>query len=318
MRRLMLLAFWSVTTITALAGEPEPVTVLEKYGPVIDRAEATDLGLFKYRPNFGALRFVRTDSGQFEARVATSLRGAMLEQTVPLDSMMFSRVGQGLLMLRDRSATNVELLLSPRYPLDASCLGPATDARARAGGVCLGLLGLGTGLVVGTALTFDEGRHELGWPEWRTKNLDVTAAITAATTLLGGFGGWYAGNRADAGRPVAPHARCAIAGYDDNGYPIYEEEVRERLAGYSTILCTGGGIAVGSIAAAIAGSIVNNRLMMMTSLNDPNGLGGGPVVVLDFSVIATVAYLGNTIGRDMDREDALAGIRHRPRPENNP
>jgi hypothetical protein len=318
MRWLTLLAIWSATTGTALAAEPEPVTVLDKYGPVIDRAEATELGLFQYRPNFGALRFVRTDSGRFEARVATRLRAVMLEQAVPLDSAALDRVKQGLFMLRDRSATNVELLLSPRSPLDISCLGPTTDAHARASGVCFGLLGLGTGLVVGTALTYDEDRHEMGWPEWRKKNLDVTAAITAATTLLGGFGGWYAGNRADAGRPVAPHPRCAIAGYDDNGYPIYEEEIRECLAGYSTILCTGGGIAVGLIAAAIAGSVVNNRLMMMTSLNDPNGLGGGPVVVLDFSIIATVAYLGNTSGRDMDREDAMVKLRHRPRPENSP
>jgi hypothetical protein len=301
----------------ASAGEPEPATVLEKYGPVIDRAEAAELGLFKYRQNFGALRFVCADSGRFEARLASRVGGVMLEQAVPLDSMLFSRVEQGLLMLRDRSATNVELLLSPRFPLDASCLRPATDARARTGGVCFGLLGLGTGLVIGTELTYDRDRHEMGWPEWRKKNLGLTAAIASAAALLGGFGGWYAGRRADAGRPVAPHPRCAIAGYDDYGYPIYEEETRERLAGHSTILCTGGGIVVGAIAASVAGSIVTNNLFQMTSLNDPNG---GAIVVgepiMHLSIIAGAGLIGNTIGRNLDREDALEGIRHRPRPEN--
>jgi hypothetical protein len=295
--------------------EPEPVTVIEKYGPVIDRAEATELGLFKYRQNFGVLRFVRADAGRLEARVATSLRGTMLEQAVVLDSPAMARVWEGVKLLRDRGVTNVEMLLSPTYPLDASVLGPAAVVRAGSGAACLGLLGLGVGMVVGTRLTWDEGRHETGWPEWRTKNLGVTAAIAAATTVLGGYGGWHIGRRADAGRAAAPRPGCAIAGYDDDGFPIYEEQVRAMQSGANAMFYAVGSAGCGLVAAIVAGAVANQSLMMMTSLNDPNGLGSGPVAVLDLGIVVTAAYLGNTIGRNMDRQTAVEMLRHRPRPQ---
>jgi hypothetical protein len=295
--------------------EPEPITLFGNYGPVIDRAEAAQIGLFRYRQSFGALRFVRAGSGRFEARIATRVGGVMLEQAVPLDSMMLSRVEQGLVMLRDRSATNVELLLSPRYPLDASSLGPATDARARAGGICLGLLGLGTGMVVGTALTCNYGNEGYGWPEWRKRNLGITAGIAVATAALGAFGGVTLGGRADAGRPVAPKPRCAIAGFDDYGYPIYEEEVKECLAGNNTTFLTGGSIAVGTIAALVAGSMVSSGWSHMSGWTDPNGVGQLSVPVLDVSIIAAAGFLGNTVGRNLDRAVALEKLRNRPRPE---
>lgn len=287
-------------------------TLLEQYGPVIDRAEATEVGLFKYRPNFGALRFVHA-AGQYEARVATRVGGVMLEQAVPLDSPAMARVAQGLALLRDRGATNVELLLTPSGPPDISVLGPASDARAAAAAVCFGALGLGVGMVVGTELTFDQEQHEMGWTEWRKKNLAVTAAIAGATAMAGGFGGWHLGSSADGGRPSAPKPRCAIAGYDDSGFPFYEEQVRAVLGSQNTVLYTGGGIALGAIAAAIAGSIVNSHLSWMTSQNDPTGLGAAPVTVMDLSLVAGIVYLTNTVGRDLDRRIALDKLRHRPR-----
>ncbi len=302
--------------LATVALAAEPVTILDRYGPVIDRAEADSLGLFRFRGNFGALRFVRTATGRYEARIATNLRGVMLEQATPLDSPALERVGQGLLLLRDHGVTNVELTLAPSAPLDASCLGPAADDRARAGAACFGLLGLGVGFVAGTAITYDRNAGESGWPDWRRRNLGITAAISAATSLLGGWGGWYIGSRADAGRPTQPQPRCAIAGYDDFGYPFYEEEVRTLVRSNSTTPATAGGVLLGFLAAGTIGSIVANSFWDMSGWNDPNGAGWLGEPIMDVGIVLSVSYIANTIGRDMDRETALAKLRHRPRPEN--
>jgi hypothetical protein len=313
MRWLTLLTFWSATTVTALAGEPEPVTILEKYGPVIDRAEAADLGLFKYRQNFGALRFVRADSGRFEARVATSVGGVMLEQAVPLDSMLFSRVEQGLLMLRDRSATNVELLLSPRYPLDISGLGPATDARTLTGTVCFGLLGVGAGSTVAMHTVVEYRKRGDVVPNW-----PAYAAATAAGALLAGTAGWIVGTHADAARPVHPAPRCAVAAYDDYGYPIYEEDVRQVLRSQTSVHATTMGLAVGVLVALVASSIVQSSFDHRTYSYAYGIVNQFPDWTIALGTLAASGFIGNTIGRDSDRRATLDRLRHRPRPENSP
>jgi hypothetical protein len=300
----------------ASAGEPQPFTVLEKYGPLIDRAEANELGLFHYRPNFGALRFVRAGEGSIEARVATDLRGVMLEQAVPLDSPMLARVEQGLLLLRDQGISNVELLLAPSAPLDASCLGPAIDDRTRAGAACFGLLGLGAGLIASTAVAYDSNDDESGRLDWRQRKIAITGGISLAAALLGGWGGWSIGSHADAGRPRQPQPRCAIAGYDDFGYPFYEEEVRGLLSSNSTTPATVGGMLIGFLVAGTIGSIVANSFSNLIGSNDPNGVGMVGESVLDLGIVVSVSYIANTIGRDMDRESALLILRHRPRAAN--
>ena len=297
----------------ALAGEPEPVTVLEKYGPVIDRAEAADLGLFKYRQNFGALRFVRADSGRFEARVASRMGGVMLEQSVPLDSAALARVEQGLFMLRDRSATNVELLLSPRYPLDASGLGPTTYTRTAAGAVCFGLLGVGAGSTVAMHTTVEYRKRGDVIPNW-----PAYAAVTATGALLVGTAGWIIGSHADAGRPAQPTPRCAIAGYDDFGYPFYEEDVRQILRSQESVHAAIIGVAAGILVGSIASSIVQSSFDHRTYSYATGIVCDLPKWTAMLGTMVTTGLVANTIGRDMDREVAMAKLRHRPRFENSP
>ena len=295
----------------ALAGEPEPVTVLEKYGPVIDRAEAADLGLFKYRPSFGALRFVRADSGRFEARVASRVGGVMLEQTVPLDSPALARIEQGLFMLRDRSATNVELLLEPHSPLDATCLGPAADIRAATGAVLFGLLGVGAGSTVAMHTVVEYRKRGDVLPNW-----PAYAAVTTAGALLVGTAGWIVGAHADAARPALPTPRCAIAGYDDFGYPFYEEDVRQVLRSQTSVHATAIGLAIGILAGSVASSIVQSSFDHRTYSYATGIVCDFPKWTAMLGTTVTTGFVANTIGRDMDRESALEKLRHRPRPEN--
>jgi hypothetical protein len=295
----------------AWAAEPAPVTVLEKFGPVIDRVEAADLGLFKYRANFGALRFVRADSGRFEARVASRVGGVMLEQAVPLDSPAMARVEQGLIMLRDRSATNVELLLSPRYPLDISCLGPATDIRAATGAVCFGLLGVGAGSTVAMHTVVEYRKRGDVIPNW-----PAYAAVTATGALLVGTVGWIVGSHADAGRPARPTPRCAIAGYDDFGYPFYEEDVRQVLRSQTSVHATTIGLAIGILAGSIASSIVQSSFDHRTYSYATGIVCDFPKWTAMLGTMVTTGLVANTIGRDMDREVAIEKLRNRPRPEN--
>jgi hypothetical protein len=292
------------------SAEPEPVTVLEMYGPVIDRAEAAELGLFKYRQNFGALRFVRADSGRFEARLASRVGGVMLEQAVPLDSLGLTRVEQGLIMLRDRSATNVELLLSSPYALDTHCLGPATDIRAATGAVCFGLLGVGVGSTVAMHTVVEyrrRGDMVVNWPAY--------AAVTAAGALLVGTAGWIVGAHADAGRPALPIPRCAIAGYDDYGYPFYEEDVRQLLGSQSSVHATAIGLAIGIVAGSVASSIVQSSFDHRTYSYATGIVCDLPSWTALLGSIATTGLVANTIGRDMDRGVAVEKLSHRPRPE---
>ena len=310
MRRGLASALLLITAV-ALAGEPEPVTILEKYGPVIDRAEAADLGLFKYRQNFGALRFVRADSGRFEARVATSVGGVMLEQAVPLDSPALARVEQGLFMLRDRSATNVELLITAAGGLDSSGLGPATDVRAATGAVCFGLLGVGAGSTVAMHTVVEYRRRGdvvANWPAY--------AAVTAAGALLVGTAGWIVGTHADAARPVLPAPRCAIAGYDDYGYPFYEEDVRQVLRSQTSVHATTIGLAIGVLVASVASSIVQSSFDHRTYSYAYGTVNQFPGWTIVLGTLATTGFVANTIGRDMDREAAFEKLHHRPRPEN--
>jgi hypothetical protein len=297
----------------ALAAEPAPVTVLEKFGPVIDRVEAADLGLFKYRANFGALRFVRADSGRFDALVATNVGGVMLEQAVPLDSPAMARVEQGLIMLRDRSATNVELLLSPRYPLDISCLGPATDIRAATGAICFGLLGVGAGSTVAMHTTVDYSNHGYVGSNWRDWVVPYSV-VSVVGALAGGYLGWLCGSRADAGRPVLPIARCAIAGYDNYGYPFYEEDVRQVLRSQTSVHATTIGLGIGVIIASVAGSIIQSSFDSRAHYGYSSFVNQVPVYTTVLGTLATTGLVANTIGRDMDREVAIEKLRNRPRP----
>jgi len=200
--------------------------------------------------------------------------------------------------------------LTPVYPPPPPALGLSSARRATWGALSIGTLGLSVGLVAGTALTFEPDSHPHGWTAWRRQNFTMTTLVCAVATSLATFGGWRVGSTLTPARPACPAPRCAIAAYDDAGYPIYEEEVRELTTGRGAFVSTVFGLGAGALAGAVLHSVAESALPEpINTSNDPSGVG---VVAMPSVVPASLAagvFVANCIGTELDRDAAIEQLR---------
>jgi len=290
------------------SAEPKPVELPGALGPVIYRRHANSLGLFCCRGNFAALRFVRTGPDSFEARTARDTMGVMVESPVALDSSALAKVGSALFGL-EPAPSFAELMLTPISPAPPPALGPPSTRRATTGAVSFGTLGLGIGLVAGSVLTFNPDSHPNGWTAWRRRNFGVTVGLGAVGAAATAIAGWYVGEWFGRGVPAHPAPRCAIAAYDDGGYPIYEEEIRRVMESDVPAIACISGLGAAAYSLLLFVPLTLSLTGDITSRNNPNGIANQTPVVALAGYLATTAFISHSVGTRLERTAAIQRVR---------